>query len=229
MTQLTCIVPLVVIGALGAWVPQGGGWPPPGQGWPGPSQGGTNTGQFRPDPKFTDADGDPVNLEIGSGDKLGKAIAEIERFDPIAAGHIKAAHANGALGFYAIEGGQGQYGIARSTSILLVMEGRTVVEVAGSLYHEWQHERRLHGADDGVPNPPAVEDGPCSHVYAQHRHLELLASIQEYWQSVTGDLVVSCKELRRCYDLCNKYYDDCVDSGGSPEANCAVPILQNCP
>jgi hypothetical protein len=220
--SLLALGPVSIASAQGSWPPAGSGWPPPGGG-------GTNTGNKLPDSKHVDASGDPVNLEIGDNDPLGEALDELERVDPVAAGEIRTAHTNGAFGFYAIQPGQGVKGVSLSRAVLLVIEGRSRYELCGTLAHEWEHERRRHGYDDGTPDSGAAENAACGHTAAVTKQLQVMADLQLSWFWETGNLVITCAHIRDVEALCNSFHKECLDSGGTPAGDCAVPILQNCP
>ncbi|MDP1859238.1 MAG: hypothetical protein Q8K82_11225 [Gemmatimonadaceae bacterium] len=179
-----------------------------------------------------DSYGEPIPLDTDPSGPLGKALDELDRFDPVAAAEIRAAVEAGAYGVLVIAGGQGAVGAELGGGgICIVVEKRTTHEIATTLVHEWEHARRRAGYDDNVPNSPAEEIDPCSHTVAVARELQVLSDILTYYYLETGTYVVDCEEIKRAQSNCYTYTAECEAAGGTPAASCDTPFLDpaRCP
>lgn len=160
------------------------------------------------------------NLTVGAPDMAAEVGASIEA---------------GAYGYVAIMPGQGANGVhdgaATSATISLVIKDRSPADIAATLAHEWNHARRQAGHDDGTPNSNAEEMDPCSHVSSSSLKLEVMDAIQNhyYFNSTPPKTTFSCKKLQAARTICERHYEECEAAGGTPEADCAVPILTDGP
>ena len=206
-------------------------WPPAGPNWPAENMGGAGKRTFRYDEKYMTA-GQQTHLDTASSTPFGKALDILDAFRPVTAQQIRDAHANFAVGFYAIAPGQGRVGAtnrAPNAVIYLVLEGRSTTAIAGTLWHEWEHMRHRCGWDDGVeetthngtPVEHAVESGPCPHSGIYVGQMQLMAAIALFYYLAFLPPPVSCADYSKLQAKCQRSYNDCIAEGGTPSGDCS--------
>ena len=203
-------------------------WPPPGPGtWPPGSAGDLQIGTYTPDPAYTDANGDPFEPDMASG-KLKDAVDHISSVDAAMGAEISAAYAQGAVGFLAVSPGQGAAGATDGDTVGLVLKGRSAVEVASTLAHEWTHLRRLVGANDGTPDSGADEKDPCRHTNAVCAASKVLSDIGFLAWDNGDPSPVPCSEVERLEEQLRKLTLECKAKPGDDTPDCEAPWPTPC-